>query len=184
MLLPTWELIRASGLTSFFLLFLSIIGGLLLSLKIIPAKSNKAFHVFHQSTGWFALLFGLFHGLLLTIDHYQPFSLIEILIPFTAKDQPLLNGIGTISLYFMMVLFLSADLLKKIGANVWKMIHRLSLPCFVFLSIHGILLGTDTEEMWAIILYTSTLVMVFSMLIVKLLLVKTKSKANTKAVRT
>jgi len=181
MALPTWEMIRAAGLTSFFLLFLSVAFGLFLSMKVANPKVNKIFQILHQSTGWFSLLFGLFHALLLYIDTYKPYTLVEIFIPFTRSEDTLLNGFGTLSFYFMLLLFISGDLMKKIGAKVWKKIHRLALPCFVFISIHGILLGTDTEENWAIILYAGSLAMIISLLIVKLLLLKSKAKKPVSA---
>lgn len=176
MTLPTWELIRAAGLTSYFLLFVSVTFGLLFSIKAAKPKTNQLFQVTHQSAGWFSLLFGLFHGLLLYIDTYKPFSLVEIFIPFTAEEAPLLNGLGTISLYLMVLLFISGDLMKKVGAKVWKKIHRMALPMVILLSIHGIMLGTDSSNGWAIILYASSLAIILSLLIVKLLLLKTKTK--------
>ena len=174
--LPTWELIRAAGLTSYFLLFVSVTCGLLFSIKAAKPKINQLLQVTHQSAGWFSLLFGLFHGLLLYIDTYKPYSLVEIFNPFTTKEAPLLNGLGTISLYIMVLLFLSGDLMKKVGVKVWKKIHRLALPMVIFICIHGILLGTDTRNGWAIFLYASTLAIILSLLIVKLLLLKAKTK--------
>ncbi len=176
MSLPTWELIRAAGLTSYFLLFVSVSSGLLFSIKAAKPKTNQLLQVAHQSAGWFSLLFGLFHGLLLYIDTYKPYSLVEIFIPFTTKDEPLLNGLGTISLFIMVLLFISGDLMKKVGAKVWKKIHRLALPMVILISTHGIMLGTDSSNGWAIVLYASSLAIILSLLIVKLLLIKAKTK--------
>lgn len=170
-----WEFIRAAGLTSFFLLFVSVCAGLLLSNKVSHSKVNKYLQLVHQSTGWYSLLFGFFHGLLLFINQYEPYTLVEIFIPFMTNEHQILNGIGTLSLYIFILLFLSVDLMKKIGATVWKKIHRLALPAFILVSIHGILLGTDTKEVWAIILYTSSLAAIFALLIVKLLIPKNKA---------
>ncbi|HHY74854.1 MAG TPA: ferric reductase [Bacillus bacterium] len=182
MTLPTWELIRASGLTSYFLLFLSVACGLLVSIKAANPKTNQLLQVTHQSAGWFSLLFGLFHGLLLYIDSYKPYSLVEIFIPFTTKEATVLNGLGTISLYFIVLLFISGDLLKKIGSKVWRKIHRLALPMVILISIHGIFLGTDTNAAWVMILYTGSLAIIFSLLIVKLLLLlKAKTKKTASA---
>ncbi|HHW37875.1 MAG TPA: ferric reductase [Bacillales bacterium] len=176
MALPTWEFIRAAGLASYFLLFVSVACGLLFSIKAAKPKTNQLLQITHQSAGWFSLLFGLFHGLLLNIDTYKPYSLVGIFIPFTTNDAPLLNGLGTISLYIMVLLFISGDLMKKVGAKVWKKIHRLALPMVILISIHGIMLGTDAGNGWAIILYASTLAIILSLLIVKLLLLKAKTK--------
>lgn len=176
MSIPTWEFIRAAGLTSYFLLFVSVTCGLLFSIKVAKPKTNQLLQVTHQAAGWFSLLFGLFHGLLLYIDTYKPYSLVEIFIPFTTKEAPILNGLGTLSLYIMVLLFISGDLMKKVGAKVWKKIHGLALPMIILISIHGISLGTDTSNVWATILYAGTLAIILSLLIVKLLLLKAKPK--------
>ncbi|NSL50857.1 ferric reductase-like transmembrane domain-containing protein [Calidifontibacillus erzurumensis] len=175
MVVPIWELTRSAGLTSYFLLFLSVAAGLILSMKI-NLKLNKHLQVIHQSAGWYSLLIGLFHILLLNINTHHPYTLTEILIPFTAKEHAILNGIGTISLYVMVILFLSGDLITNIGAKVWKKIHRLALPSYILISIHGIFIGTDTKEEWVMILYTSSLAVIFSLLIVKLLKLKSTQK--------
>ncbi|EKN68423.1 ferric reductase-like transmembrane domain-containing protein [Schinkia azotoformans] len=176
MALPTWELIRAAGLTSYFLLFVSAACGILFSIKVATHKTNQLLQITHQSAGWISLLFGLFHGLLLYIDTYKPYTLTEIFIPFTTKEETLLNGFGTISLYLLVLLFISGDIMKKIGAKVWRRIHGLALPLVIIASVHGILLGTDASNAWAIILYAGALAIILSLLIVKLLLIKAKTK--------
>ena len=39
------------------------------------------------------------HLLLLMIDQYEPYTISEIVLPFSANYQALLSGLGTIAFY-------------------------------------------------------------------------------------
>ncbi|MFA6587879.1 MAG: hypothetical protein WCT08_02300 [Patescibacteria group bacterium] len=38
----------------------------------------------------------------------------------------------------------------------WRIVHYLGFPMFVLLFLHGILLGTDTKQIWMQIIYWAT----------------------------
>lgn len=161
----TWEWIRASGLSAYFLLFLSVCFGLMQNINQIPRNIRNIFLLVHPAAGWLAFLFAFFHGFLLYFDDYQPFSLQEIFIPFLASYQPFFTGLGVIAFYSMFLIFVTTDLMKKIGRNIWKTIHFLILPSFILASIHGFFIGTDTNEIWIKNIYASAL-FCFSLLVV------------------
>lgn len=141
----TWEWIRASGLSAYFLLFLSVCFGLMQNINQIPRNIRNIFLLVHPAAGWLAFLFAFFHGFLLYFDDYQPFSLQEIFIPFLASYQPFFTGLGVIAFYSMFLIFVTTDLMKKIGRNI----------C----------IGTDTNEIWIKNIYASAL-FCFSLLVV------------------
>ncbi|WP_125010889.1 ferric reductase-like transmembrane domain-containing protein [Parageobacillus thermoglucosidasius] len=173
----TWEWIRASGLSAYFLLFLSVCFGLIQNMNIINRNIRNVLFLMHQTAGWFAFLFAFFHGLLLYFDDYQPFSIREIFIPFLANYQPFFTGLGIIAFYSMFLIFVTTDLMKKVGRNIWKTIHLLILPSFILVSIHGLFIGTDTEETWGKNIYASA-IFCFSILTVFRFLSKITVKNN------
>ncbi|MDQ0163199.1 ferric reductase-like transmembrane domain-containing protein [Aeribacillus alveayuensis] len=154
---PTWEWIRSSGLSAYFLLFLSICFGIMQNISIIPRNIGKHFLAIHQTAGWLAFLFAFLHGFLLYFDRYQPFTILEIFVPFLAKYKPFFTGLGIVSFYSMFLLFLTSDLLKKVGRNIWKTVHLLILPSFILASIHGMFVGSDADETWVKIIYISSI---------------------------
>ncbi|WLR51129.1 ferric reductase-like transmembrane domain-containing protein [Bacillus tianshenii] len=160
----TWEWIRASGISSYFLLFSSVLTGVLYRSKMILKKYHPALLVIHQTTGWFGLIIGLFHGSMTVIDNYISFSLLNLFIPFSSEYQPILTGFGTLSLYAFSLIYLTSDFIKKIGKRLWRTIHMLALPAYFLVFIHGVLLGTDSESLWMIIFYTFTSVMLGSLI--------------------
>ncbi|MBS4174016.1 ferric reductase-like transmembrane domain-containing protein [Bacillus sp. FJAT-49736] len=166
-LFPVWNTTRAAGLTSYLLLFISIVTGISQSFKSIHPKKRKTLNIIHESTGWFGVLFGLVHGLVLMFDQDVTLSLGEILIPFTAKTDAFPIGIGTISLYIMLILILTSDFMKKIGAKLWRAIHFLSFPGYLLGLIHGIWLGPDTKMGLISFFYYSTAIIVCGLVIWK-----------------
>lgn len=150
-----WTFIRVSGFLAFYLITLSLAFGLLSSLSVM--KKKKAFLVkFHQTSGWYGLLTVIFHMFLIWQDQYVPYSLGELLIPFYAKNEPLFSSFGTLSFYLFFIVIGSSDFfIKKLGIKNWKKLHLVVLPAWVLMLVHGLAIGTDSSEPWALFLYAS-----------------------------
>lgn len=174
-LVSIWEMIRSTGLTSYSLLFLSVTAGVMYKGKLSAPKRQAVLLFVHQTAGWLGFLIGLLHGLLLIIDDYLPFSPSEVFIPFTSDYKPFLTGLGTLSLYGMLLLLVSSDAMKKMSRKLWRAIHYLAIPAYLFAFVHGIAIGTDSGETWSMIFYTSTAVMLVAMMFVRRLLLPVKN---------
>lgn len=157
-----WTFIRLSGLLGFFFLTLSLIFGLLSSLSIM--KKNKALlTTLHQTSGWYGLLTVIFHIILIWRDQYVPYSFVEIIVPFLAQNKPVFSGIGTLSFYLFFIVIGSSDFfIKRLGLKNWKRIHLAVIPAWVLMTVHGLLIGTDSSRPWAFLLYccTSSLILI------------------------
>ncbi|MFD2614242.1 ferric reductase [Paenibacillus gansuensis] len=154
--LNVWYTSRSAGITSYLLLFVSMISGISHSMKVLPARMRAVSLTLHQSSGWFGLLFGMVHSMVLIYDKYIGYSVSGMLIPFTAHTHPVLTGLGTLAFYGMLLLMLSSDLIKTIGKRAWRTIHMLAFPAFAMALVHGIMLGTDTKLGWVRDMYLLT----------------------------
>lgn len=170
-----WIAIRATGLTGYFLLTLSLLMGIY---SHIPRKKGSVL-AFHQIIGQIALLFIAVHAYLLIFDNYEPYSVTELLIPFSASYEPILSGLGTIAVYLLIIVILTSDFMKKVGRSAWKKAHYLVFPLWFLSAIHGLFLGTDTQSLWAVALYGST-VLIISMATIFLVLKKYSKKRKGK----
>ncbi|OXM86340.1 ferric reductase [Paenibacillus rigui] len=143
--LPLWQIIRVLGLISFVLLTAGIGLGISYGFPFwngqVKAKLYKI-HTLSTNTG---MALGLLHGMITVIDTYTPFSWSGVFIPFTAARSPVLNGLGTLSVYGMLLVIFTSDIRNKIKKKLWFLIHLLSYPIFVMTFIHGYFLGTDTQ---------------------------------------
>jgi sulfoxide reductase heme-binding subunit YedZ len=153
---PVWNTIRAAGLTSYLLMFVSVAAGISHSFSFFKPKRKKQFLLVHQSSGWFGLLFGMIHGLVLSFDQSIHFPLSDILIPFTSDYKPISTGLGTISLYILFVLIITSDFIKQLGRKTWKAIHFLAFPGYLLALYHGITSGTDTQQPLILGMYSIT----------------------------
>lgn len=146
MIISTWEWIRLLGLLAYFYFTISIIFGLLRKSSFVKSHKNLIYHI-HQNAGWLGLITVIAHMFVLLIDHYEPYSIVEILIPFTAKYQSIPSAFGTIAFYLFLMVIMTSDLwIRTMNRSLWKKLHFLVLPAWVISLAHGVLIGTDTEN--------------------------------------
>ena len=95
-----WYASRATGITSYLLIWLSLVGGLLMSSAWFDGLIGRGrLLAFHQTAAILGVLLGLSHALVLIPDGWTKFSYYDLFVPFGSYYKPLLSGIGTLSLY-------------------------------------------------------------------------------------
>jgi sulfoxide reductase heme-binding subunit YedZ len=140
-----WFISRAAGVAGYLLLWASAVWGILIGSKAIKELvPGPLLFTLHNVTAWLGLGFSAVHAWALLGDRIVPFSLVGILLPFTAQYQPVLTGVGTLSLYAGLLVSLSFYSTKHIGHRAWRVIHTVSYLMFVGVTIHGVRLGTDS----------------------------------------
>jgi len=143
-----WFVSRAAGVVAYVLLWASTAWGILMSSKAVKELvSGPLAFTLHNVTAWLALGFSAVHAWALLGDRVISFSPAGILLPFTANYQPVLTGLGTVSLYAGLLVALSFDFTKRIGYRTWRVIHILSYLMFVGVTLHSVLLGTDSSTL-------------------------------------
>ncbi|HUW65810.1 MAG TPA: ferric reductase [Spirochaetia bacterium] len=178
---PVWYVIRAAGLTSYVLLFMSVVSGVLQSLPLIRGRARGVLYAFHCATCWYGWMFGMAHGVLLLLDNKVNYTLTDILIPFTAHYMPLQTAFGIVAFYIMSLLVLSSWVMKRIGRKFWRAIHFLSFPGYLFALYHGVSLGTDSLYPGIKLLYVLTGGIVFALVFLRLTVVPTNKKDRVPA---
>jgi len=166
--LSTWGVIKASGLTAYMLMFVSVVLGAFSYGAVIPPDVKKILLPIHQTTGWFGFLFGLLHGAALMIDGYRPFLPGEVLVPFASGFHPVTLGLGTLAFYIMAAIVISSDIMRKLGRKIWKSVHMLSYPMFLFLLVHGAVDGSDADKPWAFLMYACSAVIFAEALLIRM----------------
>jgi len=153
MIISTWEWIRLLGLLAYFYFTISIIFGLLRKSSFIKSQKNLIYQI-HQYAGWLGLITVIAHMVVLLIDRYEPYSIAGILIPFSANYRSLLSTLGTIAFYLFLIVIMTSDLwIRTMNRSLWKKLHFLVLPAWVLSLVHGVLIGTDTENTLIIMFY-------------------------------
>jgi sulfoxide reductase heme-binding subunit YedZ len=144
-LTDTWLLTRAAGIVAFILLWFSVLGGLLQSTGLLKRWMRPATATdLHNTTAVWALYATTFHMVVLLWDHYQPFTITQILVPFTGAYKTVPMALGIIGIYLSLAATISSYLRTKLGPVLWRRLHLLSLVGFLAALFHGHLAGTDS----------------------------------------
>jgi predicted ferric reductase len=152
-----WYVTRAAGLVAYLLLWLSTAWGLGVSSRIFdPYLQRNYTYDFHQFISLLAIGFLGLHLTVLLLDHYLPFSVFQILVPFTSTYRPLWVGIGGIALYLTLLVTITFYIRQRIGVRAFRIIHVSSLVAFVGAALHGYFSGTDSSLLSVKLMYQIT----------------------------
>ncbi len=156
-----WYVTRAAGLTSYFLLWLSMVWGMAISSKFFhPAVDGSYSYDFHEFLSLLGLGFVVLHVVVLLLDKYLPFNLLQILIPFVDPYRPLWVGLGIVGFYIFLLVTVTFYIRKSIGTRAFRGIHLLSLLGYVGATLHGLYAGTDSALTITQLLYVGTALVV------------------------
>jgi methionine sulfoxide reductase heme-binding subunit len=175
-----WYLIRSTGYVSYILISLSVILGLYSQLqKSRGAKVNGLLTFAHMNMGNWGFYLGLMHGILTAFDTYQPFQIKELLIPFLSHYKNFAMGMGIISMYCLIITIFTSEFRSVIGIALWRKLHMFTPLVYLSATIHGIYIGSDSQQLWSFYLYLVSIALVAILLLLRFF---TRTKANVSQV--
>jgi len=152
-----WYLHRASGVTAYGLLWVSVVWGLFSSLRLARSwpGGGTAFDL-HEHVSLLALGFSLLHAGILLADREFGLSLFELLVPFAPERHARQIGLGQLALALLGAVTLSHYLRKHIGQRAWRLLHYASYAVYVLALVHAVWAGTDSTSVGMRLLYVVT----------------------------
>ena len=140
-----WLIARASGLTAFGLLTLSVWLGLAMSTRLLPPQRMKSLLGLHRTLVWTGLgMVGLHIGGLL-LDPVMHFSALSVLVPGAAPWKPGAVATGVVAGWLSLMLAVSFRMRRWIGQKGWRRLHYASFAAFALALGHALLVGTDLK---------------------------------------
>lgn len=177
-----WYVTRAAGLTSYILLWLSMVWGMAISSKIFtPAVEGTYSYDFHEFLSLLGLGFVLLHVAVLLLDKYLTFSVWQILIPFVDSYRPLWVGLGVIGFYIFLLVTVTFYMRQAIGSQAFRSIHVLSLLGYLGATLHGLYAGTDSALPITTLIYAGTFLVVVFLTVYWLVMRQMSKPAEKKA---
>jgi len=152
-----WYVSRATGITAWVLLALSVVWGLLLSTSVLKSWSAPKWLLdLHRFMGGLALLFTGLHLAALVADSYVHFGPADLLVPLASpyKTWPVAGGV--LALYTLVAVEVTSLAMARLPRRWWKRIHLTSFACYWLATVHTITAGTDASSPW--LWWTTTLV--------------------------
>ena len=179
-----WYVGRASGFVAFGLLFVSVAMGLAVSSRIFNGLLARPW-VFemHQFLSLIVLIAMLFHAMILLPDPYAQFRVDELLIPFASRYRPVPVEIGVIVLYGSAIISTTFYIKRFLGHRTWRAVHYSTFALFVAALVHGMLAGTDSQELWAQLAYLSSGLAALLLTLYRILASKQPSRSGKPASR-
>ena len=165
MTLFEWYLARASGMTAFALLTITVALGLLLSGR---AKSRAwprfAVEDVHRFAGLLTGAFVSLHVLTLFVDGYMPFSLGQLIVPGESSYRPFATALGVVGTELLLALAIANRYRQRLSYRFWRRTHYLNFAVWGLAFGHGLLSGTDSGSGWASALYVGSAALVAGLL--------------------
>ena len=156
-----WYAARAGGLISYVLVSASVLAGIVLAGKVrVPGLPRFAVEDVHRFLGLLAGLFIAIHIGSIALDTVVPFSLGQLVIPFTSSYRPLATGLGVVAVELLLAVAVTNRLRSRLPYKVWRRAHYATLAVWLLATFHGILSGTDRGQAWLLAVYATTVALV------------------------
>jgi methionine sulfoxide reductase heme-binding subunit len=144
-----WLASRASGLVALALITLSVGVGLAMAGRAFqrPGLARKLMAT-HEHAALAGLIAIAVHGITLLGDTWLHPGPAGISVPFVMDYKPLFTGLGIVGGYLAAALGLSFYARRRIGAKLWRKLHRATILVYVLAVVHTLGAGSDAQQPW------------------------------------
>jgi sulfoxide reductase heme-binding subunit YedZ len=144
-----WLASRASGVVALVLVTVSVLIGLTMASKLVRRRGvAPVLARVHEHTALAGLIAIAIHGTTLLLDPWLHPTVGGVLVPFTMSYRPVFTGLGIVAGYLAAILGLSFYARKRIGAKLWRKLHRATVAVWLLGVIHTLGAGTDAGTPW------------------------------------
>lgn len=144
-----WLVSRASGILALALVSLAVLLGLMMSTKVLAKPGvKKSLLRLHEHLALIGLVAISVHGLSLLGDQWLHPGVSGIVIPFTMSYRPAFTGLGIVGGYLAALLGLSFYVRRRIGARLWRRLHRATVLVWALGVVHTLGAGSDASTIW------------------------------------
>jgi sulfoxide reductase heme-binding subunit YedZ len=149
-----WYLTRATGAVALVLLTVSVVLGVLGSLRFsaAPRWPRFAIDALHRDSSLLVIVLVALHIITSVLDGFAPITLVDGVIPFLTPYRPLWMGLGALSFDLLIALVVTSLLRRRLGYRSWRAIHWLAYASWPVAVLHGLGTGSDAKSFWMLAL--------------------------------
>lgn len=165
-----WLASRASGLVALAAITVSVVVGLSMAGRAFrrPGLSRVLLAV-HEQAALAGLVAIAVHGITLLGDAWLRPGIAGIAVPFVGPHEPLWTGLGIIGGWLAAALGLSFYARARIGAKLWRRVHRAAIVVYALSVAHTLGSGTDAASPWLRFSVLASAVVVLFLFLVRVL---------------
>ena len=151
---PTfWILARASGLTAYAMLTLSVLAGLLVKARPFRGFKPAAVVDLHRILALLGLGALAGHATALVLDTTVNVSIPGLFVPGLVSYRPVWTSFGIVAAELMVLVYASFSMRRRIGPKNWRRLHWATYAIFAAATVHGLAAGTDAARPWVFVSY-------------------------------
>jgi predicted ferric reductase len=148
----TWLLSRSAGVVAWALVVASCTWGVLLATRALARRGVRRpspawIFSIHRYLGALAVVFTAIHVLAILFDPFVSFSVVDVLVPFSASWEPLAIAIGIVAMYLLLAIEITSLLRDRMPVRVWRSIHVLAYALLALTTVHALMAGTDAKAL-------------------------------------
>ncbi len=148
---PLWYTTRATGLVALVLITMSVVLGLLMSVRFARPNWPRFVTVgLHRNMSLLVLAFTGLHIITTVTDSYAHIDLLAVVVPFATSYRPIWLGLGTVSFDLLLAVTITSLLRVHVGHRLWRLVHWLAYLCWPAAVLHSLGTGTDTPQRWVL----------------------------------
>ena len=148
---PLWFATRATGLTALVLLTVTVIFGILTSVRFArPRGPGSSPSGCTATCPCSTLTFVGLHVLTTVTDPYASISVVSVVVPFSSPYRRIWLGLGAVAFDLLLAVLVTSLLRVRIGARAWRLVHWAGYLCWPVAVIHGVGTGTDGAARWVL----------------------------------
>ena len=165
-----WLASRASGVVALLLVTASVAIGLTMASKVVRRRgAGRVLVKVHEQTALAGLVAIAVHGVTLLGDRWLHPGLTGIAVPFAMSYRTAFTGLGIVAGYLAALLGLSFYWRRRIGARLWRKLHRATVLVWALGVTHALGAGTDAGTPWLRTLMLATGVPIVVLFAVRML---------------
>lgn len=160
-----WYAARASGVAAYIVLSCVVSIGLALGRKAQSKRWPRfAVEEIHRFGGILVGSLIVVHVGAIALDSFLPFSVGQLIVPFTARYRPIWTGLGIFAAELLLALAITNHYRKRMPYRYWRLAHYANFAVWTLASLHGIFSGTDRSTLWLAVLYGLSISVVLSLI--------------------
>jgi methionine sulfoxide reductase heme-binding subunit len=159
-----WYAARASGIAAYVVLSAVVSIGITMGGKAQSRRWPRfAVEEIHRFGGLLVGSLIAVHVGAIALDSFLPFSVAQLVVPFTARYRPLWTGLGIFAAELLLALAITNHYRKRMPHRLWRLAHYANFAVWTLASFHGIFAGTDRSAGWLAVLYGAAIATVLSL---------------------
>lgn len=143
-----WLMSRASGVVALALITSSVLLGVAMAAKLVPAPRKRSVVRLHEYLAMIALMAIGLHGAALLADPWLKPGVAGITVPFALGYRPAFTAAGIVAGYLALLLGPSFYLRRRIGGRTWRRMHRATVVVWLLSVVHALGSGSDASSLW------------------------------------